>query len=158
MPGTKNCLILSFERFSTFAIFFPVFDPIRLLATPVFNSLYAFPSRISFRYLDRPPTFLPIDILLSLMTTTHPVFNCARPFNASYAIPPVRDPSPITTATFSSPPRRSLAIEYPIAAEIPVELCPVSNASHGLSLRFGNPLKPSYCRSVSNASFLPVRI
>ena len=42
-------------------------------------------------------------------------------------------------------------------AEIEVELCPVSNASHLLSFLLGNPLIPPYFLRSSNPSFLPVR-
>ena len=105
-----------------------------------------------------PPTFLEMDILLSFMIIIKFVFNSAALFNASYAIPPVRAPSPITETTWCFCPRISLACTYPSPAEIELELCPASYASQGLSLLLGKPLNPPSCRRFLNSSFLPVRI
>ena len=45
------------------------------------------------------PTFLEIDILLSFNTIIKFPFTCDALFNASYAMPPVKAPSPITEIT-----------------------------------------------------------
>ena len=78
-------------------------------------------------------------------------------FSASYAMPPVSAPSPMTEITYSSVPRRSLAATRPIPAEMEVELCPVSKQSQSLSFLLGKPLMPPYLRSPSKPDFLPVR-
>ena len=79
-------------------------------------------------------------------------------FSASYAIPPVMAPSPMTDTTVWSSPWISLAFTRPRPAEMEVELCPVSKASQLLSLRLGKPLMPRNCRRPSNPSLRPVRI
>ncbi len=99
-----------------------------------------------------------MDILLSFRTTRQLVFMSAILFMASYTIPPVNDPSPITAAIFSSVPLILLAQAIPRAADMDVELCPVLNASHGLSLVFGKPDIPPNCLRVPISFFLPVRI
>ena len=77
--------------------------------------------------------------------------------DAVFAIPPVSAPSPITEITEYSSPVISRAWAIPSPAEIEVELCPVSNASYGLSFRFGNPLIPPNWRRSSNPAFLPLK-
>ena len=98
------------------------------------------------------------EVLLSFSTTRQPVLISAILFMASYTIPPVKEPSPITAAIFSFVPLILLAHAIPSAAEIDVELCPVLNASHGLSLVFGKPLIPPNCLRVPISFFLPVSI
>ena len=123
-----------------------------------FRSRYLASVRIEFRYVDTPPTFSEMDILLSFKITIKLVSRCAALFSASYAIPPVREPSPITDTTVCLSPKRSLACARPSPAEIEVELCPVSKLSQSLSFRFGKPLIPPNLRSISKPSLLPVSI
>ena len=61
---------------------------------------------------------------------------------ASYAIPPVREPSPITAMTSLSSPFISLAAAMPQASERDVVECPVSKMSCSDSFAFGKPLIP----------------
>ena len=95
---------------------------------------------------------------MSFKTITKFLFNAATLFKASKASPPVSAPSPITATTLSSLPFNLFAVAIPNAAEIDVELCPVSNESASLSFLFGNPLNPSKHLNVVKSSFLPVRI
>ena len=97
-------------------------------------------------------------MLLSFNTTMKLVSRVDALFNASYAIPPVREPSPMTDTMVSEPPDKSRAFTIPSPADMEVELCPVSKQSQSLSFRLGKPLMPWYFLKVSNPSFLPVRI
>ncbi len=103
-----------------------------------------------------PPTFSEIDILLSFKTMIKFFLRRDALFSASYAIPPVREPSPITEIIVFSSLRRSLALTSPSPAEMEVELCPVSKQSHSLSFRLGNPLMPPYFLKLSKPERLPV--
>ena len=69
---------------------------------------------------------------------------------ASYAKPPVIDPSPIIAPTLKSSFFCLLASASPKAAEIEVEACPAPITSYSLSDRLRNPLNPSYCLIVGN--------
>ena len=125
------------------------------------NSTYSFFVLTLFKYADIPPTFSAIDILLSFKITIRFFFslrNLAILFNASYAIPPDKAPSPITATIVSSVWLISLAVTIPSAADKDMELCPLWNASQLLSFLFGNPLIPWNCRRFWNSSFLPVKI
>ena len=77
---------------------------------------------------------------------------------ASNAIPPLSAPSPITATIFSSVSFSLAAVAIPRAAEMDVELWPVSKLSHRLSCLFGKPLNPFNCRKDSNSSLRPVKI
>ena len=63
-----------------------------------------------------------MDILLSFKTIIKLVSIRDELFNASYAIPPVREPSPITETMVFFSPFSSLALTKPNPAEIDVEL------------------------------------
>ena len=159
IPGTNICLMESFDFFSPLARCSPATGIfMRIFSTLPLKSLYCCPTRILLRYVDMPPTFRSMDILLSFSTTRQPVLISAILFMASYTIPPVKEPSPITAAIFSFVPLILLAHAIPSAAEMDVELCPVLNASHGLSLVFGKPLIPPNCLRVPISFFLPVSI
>ena len=80
-------------------------------------------------------------------------------FKPSKANPPVMAPSPMMATDWrSSSPFILAATAMPKAAEIDVEECPVPKASYLLSLLFGKPLRPLYCRLVEKLSLLPVKI
>ena len=110
------------------------------------------------KYLDIPPTFLSIDISLSFKIIIISVFVYPTWFNASSAIPPVIDPSPITAITSLSSFFISLAQASPWATDIDVLLWPVSNISCSHSHSLGKPLIPLNCLRFLKLSFLPVII
>ena len=99
-----------------------------------------------------------MDILLSLRIIINGVFILAALLNASYAIPPVKEPSPITDTTILFFPLSVLAIAIPRPAEMDVELCPVLKASQSLSDVLGKPAMPPNLRRLAKPSFLPVSI
>ena len=68
-------------------------------STRSFSSAYPSFVRTLLRYFDIPPTFLEMDISLSFRTIMKFFLIWAALFNASYAIPPVRAPSPMTEIT-----------------------------------------------------------
>ncbi len=111
---------------------------------------------ILFKYFDTPPTFSEMDILLSFKIIIKFFFKREALFNASYAIPPVSEPSPITETIVCSSSRKSRAFTSPKPADMEVELCPVSKQSHSLSFLFGKPLIPPYFLKCSNPERLPV--
>ncbi len=79
-------------------------------------------------------------------------------FIASYAIPALIAPSPITAITSRRSPFMSRATAMPNPAEIEVELCAAPNASYSLSTRRVKPDKPPPWRSVRMRSRRPVKI
>ena len=99
------------------------------------------------------PTFFLIDMSLSFSTTTSGVRRWPAWLSPSYAIPPVRAPSPMTATT--RPPSGSSASRTASARPTPtltdVLLCPVPKASCALSLRLGKPERPPWVRMVGNA-------
>ena len=78
-------------------------------STPFFRSVYACAVLSPLKYFDIPPTFSEIDILLSLSTMMKLLFSLEALLSASYAMPPVSEPSPMTDTTLWSCPRSSLA-------------------------------------------------
>ena len=95
--------------------------------------------------------------MLSFNTIIKFVSSFEALFNASYAIPPVSEPSPITEIMVLLSPFKSRAFTIPKPADMEVELCPVSKQSQGLSFRFGKPLMPWNLRRDSKPSRLPVK-
>ena len=69
-----------------------------------------------------------------------------RLFNASKAIPPVNEPSPIIAICLWDLLSSLAASAIPRIAEIDVEECPVPKWSYSLSLIFGNPASPPSLR------------
>lgn len=79
-------------------------------------------------------------------------------FIASYAIPPVIAPSPITAIELRSSPCSSVPTAIPSAAEIDVDEWPAPNLSYSDSFRFAKPDSPPDLRSVCIRCRRPVRI
>mmetsp|Transcript_14551 Transcript_14551/g.24660 ORF Transcript_14551/g.24660 Transcript_14551/m.24660 type:complete len:206 (-) Transcript_14551:490-1107(-) len=79
-------------------------------------------------------------------------------FMASYAMPPVMAPSPITAITWLSFPFRSRPTAMPSPAEMEVELWPAPKGSYSLSARLVKGVSPLVMRSVFMFSRRPVRI
>ena len=79
-------------------------------------------------------------------------------FNASYAMPALMAPSPITHTTLLSRLARSRATAMPRPAEIEVEECAAPNGSYSLSARRVKPESPPGARSVRMRSRRPVMI
>ena len=79
-------------------------------------------------------------------------------FIASYAIPALKAPSPITATTSSDLFESLFAVAIPKAAEIDVELCAAPKGSYSLSSLFVKPDNPPPVLKVSILSFLPVNI
>jgi hypothetical protein len=79
-------------------------------------------------------------------------------FIASYAIPALIAPSPITAMTCRSCPFKSRPNAIPKPAEIEVELCAAPKGSYSLSTRRVNPDKPPPCRRLRMRSRRPVSI
>ena len=106
IPGTNNCLIKSFDFLMIVVSSLPIPGIfIKDCSTFPLNSTYSFFVLTLFKYADIPPTFSAIDILLSFKITTRFFFSLrslAILFNASYAIPPDKAPSPITATIVSS--------------------------------------------------------
>ncbi len=104
-----------------------------------------------FRYLEIAPTLVEIDILLSFRMNT--TFSSISPalLSASYAMPPVIDPSPMMPTTLWSLPSWVRAAAMPSAADNDVVAWPAPKASYGLSSRFRNPDRPPNCLSVWNS-------
>ena len=76
---------------------------------------------------------------LSLRITIRFAFIEPALFIASYAIPALIAPSPITQTTLCFSFFKSLATAIPSPAEIEVEECAAPNGSYSLSERFVNP-------------------
>ena len=115
------------------------------------------------KYALIAPTGGAIDMSLSLRITINRERSTPALFIASYAIPALIAPSPITAMTcrFSAMPRpafRSRATAMPTPADIDVLLCPAPNGSYSLSARLVNPDSPPPWRSVRIRSRRPVRI
>jgi hypothetical protein len=79
------------------------------------------------------PTAGAIDMPLSLSTTIRGVSSAPALFIASYAMPPLMAPSPMTQMTLLSVCCRSRAMAMPRPAEIEVELCAAPKQSYSLS-------------------------
>ncbi len=79
-------------------------------------------------------------------------------FIASYAIPALIAPSPITAMTWFFSPFKSRATAMPRPDEIEVELCAAPNGSYSLSDRRVKPDNPPPCRNVRMRFRRPVRI
>ena len=98
---------------------------------------------MSSRYSFNPPTLGSMAMLLSFKITKRLELYTPALFNASKAMPPVIEPSPIMAMFWrSSSPFSLEAIAIPNAAEMEVEECPVPNESYSLSSRRGKPLMP----------------
>ena len=103
------------------------------------------------------PTFCEMLMPLSLSTTVMGDSRCPAWFNASYAMPPVMAPSPITaTMRRSRRPLTRMASARPTAYEMLVLAWPAPITSCSLSSRRRKPDMPSYCRSVGNWPRRPV--
>ena len=104
------------------------------------------------------PTFFEIDILLSLKMIIILRFSTPISLSASKDKPLLIAPSPITGMILKFSLFKSLATAIPNAAESEVELCPASQTSCTLSLRFWKPDSPLYWRNVEKRSARPVKI
>ena len=105
---------------------------------------------------ESAPVGRPIDISLSLRTTSRREAVSRTLFSASSETPHAADASPTTATTASDVPRRSRAAARPSAAETAVPACPAPKASYGDSHRFWKPERPSVRRSVRKRSARPV--
>ena len=76
---------------------------------------------------------------------------------ASYAMPALIAPSPITAIALPGRPLSRFATANPSAAEIEVDECAAPNGSYSLSERLVNPDSPPPCRNVRIRSRRPVR-
>ena len=85
--------------------------------------------RTVVRYRGNAPTFLEIDILLSLRITMKFLLKRPALLTASKASPPVKEPSPMTAMVWLLSPLSSLALAMPNAAEMDVLLWPVLKSS-----------------------------
>ena len=83
---------------------------------------YILPENNFAKYDFIAPTGLAIDILLSFKITINFVLESPALFMASYAMPALIAPSPITAITSSDLLESLLAVAIPNAAEIDVEL------------------------------------
>src|SRR3954447_24371773 len=110
------------------------------------------------RYALIAPTGGAIDMSLSLRMTISRLSMDPALFIASYAMPAVIEPSPMTQTTFLGLPIRSPATAMPSPAEIEVEEWPVPNGSYSLSDRLVKPERPPPWRRVRMRSRRPVRI
>ena len=124
----------------------------------VFARRYCGLTRRRDKWRLSPPTFLAIDILLSLSTTSNGSREVPALLSASYAMPPVSAPSPMTATTWYFWFLIVRACAMPSATETESEACPVMHGSVMLSSGFIKPHRPPYCRSVSKRSRRPVRI
>ena len=104
------------------------------------------------------PTGLAIDISLSFNMTIILVLDAPALFIASYAIPALIAPSPITAITFEVLFANLFASAIPNAEDIEVELCAAPNGSYSLSYLFVKPDNPLPCLNVLIFFFLPVMI
>ena len=95
---------------------------------------------------------------LSLRITIILVLLAPALFMASYAIPALIAPSPITETTLFDFFESLLAMAMPSPEEIDVELCAAPNGSYSLSDLFVKPDKPCPFLKVLIFSFLPVSI
>ena len=73
-------------------------------------------------------------------------------FSASWIIPPVKAPSPMTATVKASEPLMRSPWAKPRAADREVELCPAPKQSYSLSLRLVKPERPPPLRRVENCS------
>ena len=86
------------------------------------------------------------------------VFEAPALFIASYAIPALIAPSPITAIILFNLLDNLLASAIPRADDIDVELCAAPNGSYSLSDLFVKPDNPLPCLKVLIFDFLPVKI
>ena len=78
-------------------------------------------------------------------------------FNASQAIPPVKEPSPTTQTTVRSDCLVSIKpFAMPSLQESAVDACEFSTTSCSLSTLFGYPARPPRCLNLSKPAILPV--
>ena len=99
-----------------------------------------------------------IDISLSFKITISFVLLDPALFIASYAIPELIAPSPITATTSSDLFDNLFATAIPIAEDIEVELCAAPKGSYSLSNLLVKPESPLPFLNVLILSFLPVKI
>ena len=99
-----------------------------------------------------------MDISLSLSITIIFVLLPPALFIASYAIPALIAPSPITATTSSDLFDNLFATAIPSPEDIEVELCAAPKGSYSLSLLLVKPESPLPFLRVRILSFLPVKI
>ena len=105
---------------------------------------YIFPEISLVRYLLSAPTFLEIDISLSLRMIKRLASVSPAWLSASKDIPPVSAPSPITAIEVSDLLFSLFANATPNAALIEVDEWPAPKTSCSLSLLFVKPDRPSF--------------
>ena len=106
----------------------------------------------------KAPTAGAIDISLSFKIINRLVFKAPALLIASYAIPALIAPSPMTAITLLDLPSLSLATAIPRAAEIDVDECPAPKGSKIDSVRFVNPERPLDFLRVDISCLLLVKI
>ena len=104
------------------------------------------------------PTGGAIDMSLSFRITINFDFIAPALFMASYAIPALMAPSPITATTLFLSFESFFAVAIPKVDDIEVELCAAPNGSYSLSALLVKPDNPPPLRKVLILSFLPVII
>ena len=138
--GITICFILFLILCASETIGFPIKGTLlKNLFMQLFDLLYVFFILIFVSNAGTPPTFL--DILISLSFNITVILELLLPasFNASIAIPPVNEPSPITAITWLFLFSKAFALAIPKATDIDVLLCPVSKLSYFDSDILGNP-------------------
>jgi hypothetical protein len=121
-----------------------VHDVLDLVAHPVVDRV----RHDAREVLVMAPTLREIDISLSFRMTMRSRSVWPALFSASYAMPLVSAPSPMTATTSKSSPFRSRAAAMPSAAEIEVAAWPAPKTSYSDSLRLRKPDGPPFCGSL----------
>ena len=99
-----------------------------------------------------------MDISLSFNITIKGLSDAPALFIASYAMPALIDPSPITAITLRFVPFNILPTAMPKPAEIEVDEWPAPNGSNSDSARLVKPDNPPFCRKLVMRSRRPVKI